>query len=201
MAFPAVSVVPAITRAELDAANDALKPVVRAIRLDHRQWLERAFIGVLAPAEYITLSAIVSRTFGWSKALEIITLDQFANGHKHPGFPDQPLLAPDKTPVWCGTGQDRKTIGKALLGLHDRGMITRFRFSAGGRDAMAYMPLSVHTLLAILEHRDIELAGELPAVLATARRTDPDGDAVVGGWENAFTAYACGNPVTEDDWG
>jgi len=200
MTFPVTSVAPPITRAELDLTNDALKPVVKAIRLTHRQWMERVFIGALKPAEYLVLSAIVSRTFGWSKALEIITLDQFANGHQHPAL-EMPLLTHDKMPVWCGTGQDRKTIVKALSGLYHQGMITRFRFSAGGRDAMAYMPTTIYALQTYLEKkRDVELNGELPPAISAAKRQAPDGTLITSAWERAFTFYAIGDPITEDEW-
>lgn len=146
MAFPIPDLPTAITRSHMNQLNQAALRIIPDLRSAHRTWMERLFLRRLTSSQFVVLSAIVSRTFGWKKVIEVIPLTLFTDGMQDGD--EGALLKLDAAglPWFAGTGLDRSTVRKALGDLLRQGLISRFALHSAGRDVFAYMPVSLRTL-------------------------------------------------------
>ena len=186
MSFVPLAAVPTLTRAAMNAANEQFKALAREIRPEHARWRERVCLLDLKSAEYVILSAIVSRTLGWTKLIEVIPFTQFTNGLRD-GSGDFSLF--DDMPIFVGTGMDSKTIAKALAGLQANGMIARFSFPSGGRETYAYTPMSAFVLAEILTRKPQH--GPIPPVIRDAIRRDPETGNIIATPLEDWLVFAC----------
>lgn len=131
----------------MNQLNLAAERVTPDLRSAHRKWMERLFLRRLTSSQFVVLSAIVSRTFGWKKVIEVIPLTLFTDGMLDGD--EGALLKLDEVglPWFAGTGLDRSTVRKALGDLLRQGLIGRYALNSAGRDVFAYMPVSLRTLL------------------------------------------------------
>lgn len=186
--------VPEISSSDMDATNEVVRPVFDELRSTHRRWSERALPRWLTSAEAVTLGAIVSRTFGWRKVVEVIPLSVFVDGLRDPTT-GKLRLDEHGLPFFGGTGMDRKTLRKALDGLASKGLIARFVCTRSGRDAFAYMPVSAFCLLSFTLRFADRYPMELPRSVIDAAR-DPVTDL-----EDAFAGRLRLIETGELDWG
>ena len=199
MSFPITLDVPTLSKRDIERANEFLGPSAKALRRLHWRWMERVFMRELKGAEFTLLAAIVSRTLSWGKMLEIITLEQFRNGILDDA--GQPKLSGDGMPIFAGTGMDRKTIIKALDGLVDWGLVTRYMYQGKGWNACAYMPVTVWYLTNYLEHVGRPFEDELPAAVLAARRYNPETEEwVFTPLEERFLAHSIDDPIVDEPW-
>lgn len=147
MAFSTIIDAALITRQQIGQANSAAKPIMQELRLIHRKTSERFFMRSLSSSEFMVFSAIIARTFGWQKIIEIIPLEVLKNGIMDHSQPGEHLMTEDGIPVFSGTGLDKLTIRRAISGLIQKGLIARFAVPTGGREVCAYMPISVLVLV------------------------------------------------------
>lgn len=145
-----------LTRHDMDALNRVLRPIVFALRLIHRDWLDRVFLRHLSGAEFMILSAITTRTLPFNKVAEIIPLAQFTEGLlRSGGEPGDFVLDKHGVPVFEGTGLDKGTVRNALTGLAKKGLIERFSVPRqGARPVHAFMPLSVRSMIVAIAELD-----------------------------------------------
>lgn len=204
MAFPlTLDHVPSIAWGEMGNINETLRPVLNDIRPVHRICMERLFLGALEGREFLVLQAIVSRTFGWGKFIEMIALSMFEHGMRD-RTTGQLMLDDKGIPYFSGTGLTKKTLTLALDGLAAKGMISRFVCQTGGRDAFAYMPFSASSLAFIMAQYGHRFDGELPESafgglattvsdeLATVEPNEPASDL-----EKAFRSYILGERLQD----
>ena len=197
MSFVApLAAVPILTRATMNAINGQLKPLSREIRPEHAKWRERLCLRTLKSAEFVILSAIVSRTLGWTKMIEVIPFTQFSKGLTDS---DGNYTVYDDMPIFVGTGLDSKTISKALAGLQNKGMICRFSFPSGGRETYAYMPISAFVLAELLEH--LPQHDVLPPTICEAIRRDPKTGNLISTPHEVYLVAACTRQKADlSDW-
>jgi hypothetical protein len=184
-----------ISKAGMDALNAQLSDVAQRLRPLQRRWMDRVLIRYLSSSEYVVLSAITSRTLGWKKVIEKISLGHFSTGLTDLDGEAGSVLMTDPesgVPYFAGTGLDKGTIRAALSGLVRKGVSDRFAIRWAGRDAYAYLPVSANCMMAATHEFKPDFADDACRLLGGF--VEPSAEL-----ECRFFDYLMGGAL-DDDW-
>lgn len=197
MTFKASADIPFITKGDLHALNELVRPSpigergarssarpLDDLKNHHRRWMERVLLGNLKASEYAVLAAIVARTFSWNKALEVIPLTVFTEGMREPGRPDNYATDDEGVPYFVGTGLGTSTVQRALTSLAEQRLIERFQVPGVERNVHAFLPVSGVTLIMALSSSAPETVADIPDRIMTHIKATP----AVTPLEEAFQA-------------
>lgn len=198
MSFKASSDIPLITKGDLHALNELVRPSpigergarssarpLDDLKSHHRRWMDRRFGREMKASHYVVLSAIVARTFAWNKPIEVIPLSVFTHGVLDPKNPQQHRLDEDGLPIFAGTGLNVSTVRTALEALSSNRLIERFQVLGAERNTHAYLPVSGFTLVMALSSSAPETISDIPDRIMTHIKATP----AVTPLEEAFQAH------------
>lgn len=140
---------PQITTDGIATLGHVLGSRIVAFRLAYRKIMERHLIAALSPTDYMVLSAIVSRTLGWRKLVEVIPISVFSQGMRDRYDSSEHLFDEEDICLFAGTNLDKLTIRRSLQRLVENKLIERYALPTPSRTVYAYSIVSQIALEAI----------------------------------------------------